>query len=69
MKYITEKKRGGQNAADNLIKKLHDNTTFEDIQYHIYIAEKLKKARQQIKEGKVLTQKEAEQRLDKWIIK
>jgi len=53
----------------NLIKKLPDDSTFEDIQYHIYIAEKLKKAKRQIKEGKVLTQKEAEKRLDKWIIK
>jgi acetyl-CoA carboxylase beta subunit len=55
--------------AENLIKKLPDDSTFEDIQYHIYIAEKLKKARQQISEGKVSTQKEAEKRLDKWIIK
>lgn len=55
--------------AEKLIKKLPDNSTFEDIQYHIYIAEKLKKARQQINEGRVVTQKEAEKRLDKWIIK
>ncbi len=55
--------------AENLIKKLPDNSTFEDIQYHIYIAEKLKKARQQINEGRIVTQKEAEKRLDKWIIK
>ncbi|MFA7123012.1 MAG: hypothetical protein WC212_03160, partial [Candidatus Delongbacteria bacterium] len=49
--------------AEKLIKKLPDNSTFEDIQYHIYIAEKLKKARQQINEGRVVTQKEAEKRL------
>jgi len=55
--------------VENLIKKLPDDTTFEDIQYHIYIAEKLKKSRQQIIKGKVVTQKEAEKRLDKWIIK
>jgi len=55
--------------AEKLIKKLPDNSTFEDIQYHIYIAEKLKKARHQINEGRVVTQKEAEKRLDKWIIK
>lgn len=55
--------------AENLIKKLPADSTFEDIQYHIYIAEKLKKARQQINKGNVVSQQEAEKRLDKWIIK
>ena len=55
--------------TENLIKKLPADSTFEDIQYHIYIAEKLKKARKQINKGKVVSQQEAEKRLDKWIIK
>jgi len=32
--------------AENLIKRLPDESTFEDIQYHIYVAEKLKNSRQ-----------------------
>jgi len=55
--------------AEKLLKKLPDDSTFEDIQYHLYIAEKIKKARQQIEEGNVISQKEAEKRLDKWILK
>ncbi len=55
--------------AESLIKKLPDESTFEDIQYHLYIAEKLKNARQQIKDGKIHSQAEAEKRLEKWIIK
>ena len=39
--------------AESLIKKLPDESTFEDIQYHLYVAEKLKNARQQIKDGKI----------------
>ncbi len=55
--------------AEKVIKNLPDNSSFEDIQYHLYIAGKLSKAREQIKEGKVNTQEEVKKRLDKWIIK
>ncbi len=61
---ITEKIK-----AESLIKKLPDGSTFEDIQYHLYVAGKLKNARQQIKDGKIHSQEEAEKRLKKWIIK
>lgn len=55
--------------AESLIKKLPDESTFEDIQYHLYVAEKLKNDRQQIKDGKIHLQVEAEKRLKKWIMK
>ena len=55
--------------AENLIKKLPPETTFEDIQYHLYVAEKLKNARQQVRDGKTFSQEEAEKKLEKWIIK
>ena len=55
--------------AENLIQKLPDESTFEDIQYHLYVAEKLKNARRQIKDRKVHSQSEVEKRLDKWIMK
>jgi len=55
--------------AGNIIKSLPDDISFEDIQYHLFVAEKLRKSREQIKEGKVFTQKEVEKRLKKWIIR
>ena len=55
--------------ATMLIEKLPDNSSFEDIQYHIYIAEKLKHSRANIKAGKVYSQNEVEKRLERWIIK
>ena len=55
--------------AENLIKKLPPESTFEDIQYHLYVAGKLRNARQQIRDGNVFLQEEAEKKLDKWIIK
>jgi hypothetical protein len=55
--------------AEKIIKNLPENSTFEDIQYHLYIAEKLSNSREQIKAGKIHTQEEVEKRLEKWIIK
>ncbi len=55
--------------AENIIKSLPDDISFEDIQYHLFVADKLRKSREQIKEGKVFTQEEVEKRLEKWIIK
>ena len=55
--------------AENIIRSLPDDISFEDIQYHLFVAEKLRKSREQIKDGKVLTQKDVEKRLKRWIIK
>lgn len=55
--------------AVSLIRRLPDESTFEDIQYHLYVAEKLKSARQNIEDGEIYSQAEAEKRLDKWIMK
>ena len=38
-----------------LIKTLPDESSFEDIQYHLFIVEKLSRAREQIKSGKTHT--------------
>ena len=55
--------------AEKIIKHLPESATFEDIQYHIYVAEKLKNSRPDIVDGKVHTQAAVEKRLGKWIIK
>lgn len=55
--------------AENIIRNLPDDISFEDIQYHLFVADKLRKSREQIQEGKVITQDEVEKRLDKWLIK
>jgi hypothetical protein len=55
--------------AENIIKSLPEDTSFEDIQYHLFVAEKLMKSREQIKDGNVFTQDEVEKRLGKWIIR
>jgi hypothetical protein len=36
----------------NLIQELPDDATLEDIQYHLFVKQKLLRAEEQIKEGK-----------------
>ncbi len=49
-----------------LLEKLPDHAALEDIQYHIYVREKIEHSLQDIKEGRVLTQEEGERRMRKW---
>jgi len=50
-----------------MLDQLPDDASFEDIQYHIYVREKIERGLKDIKEGRVLSQEEVEQRMSKWL--
>ena len=50
-----------------MLDQFPDDVTFEDIQYHIYVREKIEKGLVAAAEGRVLTQAEVEQRMSKWL--
>ncbi|MEW6247556.1 MAG: hypothetical protein AB1555_12750 [Nitrospirota bacterium] len=50
-----------------LLDRIPDDSSFEDIQYHIYVREKIERGLKDIKEGRVLSQEEVEQRMSKWL--
>ena len=50
-----------------LLEKIPNDSTFEDIQYHIYVREKIEHGLKDIQEGRVLSQKAVEKRLSKWL--
>ncbi len=50
-----------------MIKNLPDNCTYEDIQYHIYVIEKIKNGINRAKEGEVSSHKSAKKRMDRWV--
>ena len=54
-------------AVQEILKKLPENSSFEDIQYHIYVREKIEKGLQDIKAGKLMSQEEVEKRMSKWL--
>ncbi len=58
-------------VAKKEIKKMldliPDDSSYEDIQYHIYVRGKIERGLKDVKEGRVLTQKEVERRMSKWL--
>lgn len=51
----------------DLIKSLPDDSTLEDIHYHLYVREKVEHGIQAAEEGRVVTQEEAEKRVEEWL--
>jgi predicted transcriptional regulator len=50
-----------------ILEKVPDDATLEDIQYHIYVREKIERGMKDVQEGRVLSQEEVESRMRKWI--
>ena len=50
----------------NLLDTLPENASLEDIQYHIYVRQKVQKGLEAAERGKVFSQEEAERRMDRW---
>ena len=50
-----------------LLDQLPDDVSFEDIQYHIYVRQKLEQGLTDLQEGRVLTQEDLERRMSRWL--
>ena len=55
--------------AQDMIQKLPDNCTYEDIQYHLYVVEKIKNGIKRAENGETVSHKDAKQRMTKWLSK
>lgn len=55
--------------VEELLKQLPDECTLEDIQYHLYVLEKIQHGIEAAEQHGVVPQEEAEARLGKWITK
>ena len=56
-----------EEKACEVISRMSEDSTFEDIQYCLYILECIERDERDIEEGKILTCDEAESRLAKWL--
>lgn len=50
-----------------LINNLPEDSSWEDIQYHIYVREKVEKGINDIDSGDVISQDEAERKIESWL--
>jgi hypothetical protein len=52
--------------VESLLHNLPENCSLEDIQYHLYVLEKVRRGLDEAQQGTV-TQADAEKRLSKWL--
>jgi predicted transcriptional regulator len=50
-----------------ILEKLPDDASLEDVQYHIYVRQKVERGLKDVEEGRVLSQEEAERRMSRWL--
>ena len=55
--------------VEELLKELPDNATLEDIQYHIYVKQKIAQGLSDVRAGRVISQDEVEKRFARWLEK
>jgi hypothetical protein len=51
----------------SLLTKLPENCSLEDIQYHLYVLDKVRQGLEDARQLGTLSQEEAEKRLSKWL--
>ena len=54
-------------AVRKMLDQLPDDASFEDIQYHIYVREKIERGLKDVEEGRVLSQEEVEKGMSRWL--
>ena len=50
-----------------MIRKLSENCTDDDVQYHLFVLEKIKKGLTRAEQGEILSHDTAKQILTKWL--
>ena len=55
--------------VNELLEQLPEDASLEDIQYHIYVRQKIQKGLEAARQGKVIPQEEVETRMPRWLEK
>jgi predicted transcriptional regulator len=50
-----------------MLDELPDQASLEDIQYHIYVRQKIERGLEDVAEGRVVDEDEAERRMARWL--
>lgn len=60
--------RSAKEDVRSLLERLPDDVSIEDIQYHLYVIDKVQKGIESAERDGTLTQAEVEERLSKWLL-
>jgi len=53
--------------VESLLHKLPENCSLEDIQYHLYVLDKVRRGLDDARQQGTISQEEVEKRLSKWL--
>jgi predicted transcriptional regulator len=53
--------------VEQILQKLPEDASLEDIQYHIYVRQKIQQGLDDVDAGRVLSHAEVQKRLAKWL--
>ena len=53
--------------VQKVLEKLPDEASLEDIQYHLYVLQRIERGREDIEAGRVIPQDEVEARMARWL--
>lgn len=53
--------------AQKILEHLPEGATLEDIQYHLYVLQRIERGRSDAAEGRTISQPEVEQRIGRWL--
>ena len=59
--------QSAKQAVTELLRRLPEDATLEDIQHALYVLAKTHKGREDIAQGRAYLNAEAKQRLDRWL--
>ncbi len=65
----TERMSSAKKAVQDLLERLPEDCTYEDLQYHLYVLQKIQRGIESLEEGKAIPQEEMEKRVAKWFSK
>ncbi len=56
-----------KDEVSSMLQKLRDDASYEDIQYHLYVLEKVKRGLERAETEGAISHKDAKTRLGKWL--
>lgn len=53
--------------VEEILEQLPDDTTLEEVQYRLFVRQKIEQGLADVEAGKVVTHEEAKRRMQKWL--
>jgi len=53
--------------VNRILKRLPDDCSLEDVQYHLYVLQKIQRGLKDAEEGRIYTQEQIKKMMSKWL--